>query len=149
MNLLVAHDGSDEADRALSYACDIADATDGSITVVHAVDPAVTDIGGSDPITTISDADGRLIVESLADAEDRGMAILEDAVEFAADRDRTVETELLYGDPVRAIPDYAESAAVDTIYVGHRGRSDRAAALVGSVAKELVERATIPVTVVR
>jgi len=39
-------DGSEESENAL-YAADIADATDGSITVVHAVDPTAYDEGGA------------------------------------------------------------------------------------------------------
>ncbi len=148
MKYLVAIDGSEEANAALAYATDIADAMDGSITIVHAVDPAVYDEGGSEPITSLSDADQRLIVESVADAEQRAIDRLEDAAAFAAELGHDVETELLYGDPVTEIADYADEA-FDAIFVGHRGRSERTDMLLGSVAKALVERATVPVTVVR
>ena len=60
-----------------------------------------------------------------------------------------METELLYGDPVRAITDYATEAGFDAIVVGHRGRSERAESMVGSVARGIVNQATVPVTVVR
>lgn len=40
LNFLVATDGSEEADNALAYATDISDTIGGSITVVHAVNPA-------------------------------------------------------------------------------------------------------------
>ncbi len=43
MDLLVAVDGSQEAESALAYATDIADAMDGSITAVHDVDPTEFD----------------------------------------------------------------------------------------------------------
>jgi len=65
-----------ESENALAYAADIADATDGSITVVHAVDPTAYDEGGSEPITSLSDADARLILESVADAEQRAWTSL-------------------------------------------------------------------------
>ncbi|SDD58242.1 universal stress protein [Natrinema hispanicum] len=149
MRFLVAVDGSDEAESALDYALEIANAVDGSITVVHAVDPAVYDEGGSEPISTLSDADQRLVLESIEDAEQRGVAILEEMVEVAAERDVDVEEELLYGDPSTEIPDYAETEGFDAIYLGHRGRSERMERLLGSVAKVIVEQATVPVTVVR
>lgn len=149
MKLLVAIDGSDAADDALAYATDIADATGGTITVVYAVDPSVYETGGTEPISTLSDADQRLILESVADAEDRGLDLLEKAVELAADLGHAVETELLYGDPVTQVTDYAAEEGFDTIYLGHRGRSERADLMLGSVAKAVVERATVPVTVVR
>jgi len=38
---------------------------------------------------------------------------------------------------------------VDPIYLGHRGRLERVKRVLGSVAKMIVERATVPVTVVR
>lgn len=149
MNLLVAVDGSREANEALAYATDIAGAVGGSITIVHAIDPDVYETGGMEPITTLSDADQRLVLESVADAEDRGMAVIEDAETFAEELGYDVNSELLYGDPVSEITDYAEQTNVDAIIVGHRGYSERTERLLGSVAKNIVERATVPVTVVR
>jgi nucleotide-binding universal stress UspA family protein len=149
MKLLVAADGSAESREALTYASDIADATGGSIVVAHAVDPSAFEAGGTEPITSPTDADHRLILESVEDAESRGMDLLEDAVAFASELGHDVRTELLYGDPVTALTEYAEAEGVDTLYVGHRGRSERTEKLFGSVAKGLVEHATVPVTVVR
>lgn len=149
MKFLVATDGSTEAKRALAYATDICDAMGGSITVVHAVDPEVYDEGGTEPISGLSDADRRLIIENVEDAEERGIDLLEDAAAFARELGHDVETELLYGDPVLEITDYATEGGFDTIFVGHRGRSERTERMVGSVAKDVVERATGPVTVVR
>jgi len=149
MKLLVAVDGSEESRQALAYATDIADATDGSIVVVHAVDPSAYDQGGTEPVATPADADRRLILESVEDAEARGLDLLDDAAAFARELGWDVETELLYGDPVTAVTDYAEAESVDTVYVGHRGRSERTDRMFGSVAKALVERASVPVTVVR
>ena len=144
MDVLVAIDGSDESTAALERALGVTDAMDGSVTVAYAVDPSVFDLGGPAP-----DADRQLIMESVEDTERRGMDVLDDAAALAADRGRTVETELLYGDPVRAITGFAESEGFDAIYVGHRGLSERTKRLVGSVAKGIVERTPITVTVVR
>lgn len=149
MKLLVATDGSEDSTAALAYATDIADATGAAVTVAYAVEPDVFDTGGDEPISTAADADERLIIQNVEDAERRGLAALEDAAEFAADLGTQVETELLYGNPVAAITDYAAADGFDTIYLGHRGRSERTDLMVGSVAKEVVERATMPVTVVR
>jgi nucleotide-binding universal stress UspA family protein len=147
--LLVATDGSAPAENALAYATGISDATDGSITAVYAVDPAVYERQESEPIEGLTDADERLIVESVSEAEERGAQMLEDAAECCAELGHDIETELLYGDPVTRITDYAEDSEFDTVCVGHRGRTEHAELLLGSVAKSIVERATIPVTVVR
>jgi nucleotide-binding universal stress UspA family protein len=149
MELLVAVDGSETADEALAYATDIADATAGSITVAHAVDPEVYDRGGSESVSGLSDAEQRLLLDSIEDAEDRGLDVLDEAAAFADELGHDVETELLYGEPVAEIADHAEAEGFDAIVVGHRGRSEHVDRLLGSVAKGLVERATVPVTVVR
>ena len=108
MRCLVAIDGSDAARNALDHAADIAAAMDGSITVVHSVDPTVFEAGGSEPITGLGDADQRLTIESIDDAEDRGLDLLESAERHVSDRDVDLETELLYGDPVASVADYAD-----------------------------------------
>lgn len=148
MELLVAVDGSEESKRALRYATDIADATDGSITLLHAVEPDVYDAGGGEPISA-SDRQDRLIIDSLDAAEAEGREILDEAIELAADLGRDVTGELIYGEPMTTITDYAEREGFETIYVGHRGRSERATRAMGSVARDVMERATVPVTVVR
>ncbi|MFP8889056.1 universal stress protein [Natrialbaceae archaeon A-CW2] len=149
MKSLVAVDGSEASKNALEYAADIADAMDGSITVVHAVDPTAYDEGGDEPALSLWESEPRLVIESVEDAEARGQQHLEDAADLAAECGQIVETELLYGNPVVAITAYAEEEGFDTIFVGHRGRSGRAGMMLGSVAKSLVERATVPVSVVR
>lgn len=149
MKFIVAVDGSEEGEAALAYATDVADAVDGSITVVYAVDPDIYEEGGSEPVEGITDAQDRLIIQSVEDAEERGLDILDDAASFAHELGHSVETELLYGDPVREITDYAEDGGFDGIFIGHRGLSERVERVLGSVAKGVVERATVPVTVVR
>lgn len=149
MEFLVAVDGSDAAANALAYAADVATAMDADLTVVHAVDPSVFEEGGEDPIASLADADDRLVMEGVEDAEQRGLTLLEEAAARAAERGHDPATELVYGDPAGAIADYADAEDVDAIYVGHRGRSPRTDVLVGSVAKSVVERASVPVTVVR
>lgn len=107
------------------------------------------EVRGSEPVTDLSDADRRLVLEGVENAESRGLNVLDEASDFAAELGRDVETKLLHGDPVVEIADHAEEAGFDAIVVGHRGRSEHEDRLLGSVAKELVERATVPVTVVR
>lgn len=148
MELLVAVDGSEESNRALEYAADIANATDGSITLIHAVEPDVYDAGGGEPVSA-SERRDRLIISSLDAAEKEGQSILDDALELAAELGQDASGELIYGEPVKTITDFAEKDGIETIYVGHRGRSERAVRAMGSVARDVIERASVPVTVVR
>lgn len=148
MNLIVGIDGSQASNRALEYAAEIATATGGSVTAVHAVDPQVYEQReGGKSITDRPEAEKRLVLETIEAAEGRGEELLEAAT---ASIDPEIETELLYGNPVKAISEYVDQrAAVDGIVVGHRQLSAEHERLLGSVAKGLVERAPVPVTVVR
>jgi nucleotide-binding universal stress UspA family protein len=148
MTFLVAVDGSNASDHALAYATDLAARLDTDLYVVHAVEPAVVDTGGDEP-TGFDDTAGRLVAEAVEDAEANAERVLEEAAEYAAEAGVAAETELLYGPPLQVIPDVTEREAVEGLFVGHRGLSGRYEGLVGSVAKGLVERSAVPVTVVR
>lgn len=139
MRLLVAVDGSEQSDNALAHAERLAEATDGSLTPVHAVDPGVHEVADVDPT-----AGDRLVVEG--EAEDRARRILREA---AASVERApVTVELLHGDPREVVPEFAAAEGYDGIVVGHRGLSERGERVLGSVAKSLVEHSPVPVTVV-
>jgi len=141
MRLLVAVDGSEQSTDALAHAERLAAAAGGSLTVVHAVDPGVHEVEDVDPT-----AEDRFVIEDEGEAEDRARRILDEA---AAGVERVpVTTELLHGDPREAVPALAEAEGYDGIVVGHRGLSERRERVLGSVAKSLVERSRVPVTVV-
>lgn len=148
MKFVAATDGSDSSERAVDHAIELALAADASLTLVHAVEPSVYSEGGVQPPEGFSDADRRLVAEDVDDAGERGERILENARDRAADRGVTVDTELLYGDPEKEIPAFADADGFDGIFVGHRGLSGRAEEVMGSVAKGIVGRAPVPVTVV-
>lgn len=148
MTFLVAVDGSDASDNALAHATALAAKVDTDLLVVHAVEPAVVDIGGDEP-TGFDDAAGRLVAEAVEDAEDAAETVLQEATEYVTNAGVDVETEVLYGPPVQSIADVTTRSDVTGLFVGHRGLSERYEGLVGSVAKGLVERSQVPVTVVR
>ena len=149
MNFIVAVDGSEAADRALDYALTMLEPLDATVTIVHSVEPHVVVEGGQEPIAGVPTAGDRIVAESLEDAEERGEQVLEEARQRATDAGVESTTELLYGNPVDALTSYAGDIDADGIFVGHRGISKQYEGLAGSVAKELVERAACPVTVVR
>lgn len=148
MKLLVAIDGSEESNRALATAVEIATATDGSITLIHAIEPGISDIGGGEPVTA-SERRDRLIINSLDSAEEHGQSILDEAIAFVNESGVEVSGELRYGRPAQTITDFAEEGDFDAIYLGHRGMSERSISFLGSVARDVVEHARVPVMVVR
>lgn len=126
MDILVAMDRSTESENAFVNAMDIVSSMGGRVIAVHVAD---------------SEADG-------------GEDIVQRAVERGTKRGVSVDTEVLAGDPIEEIPEFAERCGADAIYLGHRGLSHASEAIsgqprgeLGSVAKGIVERSTIPVTV--
>ena len=144
MEFLVAVDGSEQSKRALRYACEMARAADASVVLAHAVDPAVHQTDGA----TEADRDDALVMEGPDEAEERGQEVLDGALELAREAGFDPEAELLYGDPAVVLGEYAEGRDVTGVYVGHRGLSEEYEAMLGSVAKRLIERSSLPVTVV-
>jgi nucleotide-binding universal stress UspA family protein len=147
MEYLVAVDGSEPSTHALEHAIAFASRADAALRIAYAVEPRVLVEGEEAP--TNAAVGQRIYTEDIEVAEDRGEDILADARETAEAAGLSVGTELLYGDPVDSIAEYAAAEDVDGIVVGHRGLSSQVERMVGSVAKGLVENATVPVTVVK
>ena len=149
MKYLVAVDGSEPSTNALEHAIEFATRADATLCVVYAVEPRVLVEGSGDEAPTNAAVGQRIYTEDIEVAEGRGEDVLADAEGRVADAGLSVESELLYGDPVDSVAAYAESEGVDGIVVGHRGLSSHVERMVGSVAKGLVENAAVPVTVVK
>ncbi|NHN59216.1 MULTISPECIES: universal stress protein [Halorussus] len=149
MEYLVAVDGSEPSMDALRYAVEQAAATGAAVLAVSVVVPEQFFTGGDDPPMSYTETADELVTEDIEDAENDAQAALDDAAEIGEQTGVEVETGMLYGEPVEAITEYADDQDVDAIYLGHRGLSEEYEGLVGSTAKDVVGRATVPVTVVR
>ena len=143
MQYLVAVDGSVESDQAVTYAAAHAIEFGATLEIVHVLEPETELI------------DGEIVLPGGDRATDIGEQVLnrarQRATDAVADRDGDLETDtkLLTGRPSDAIADYADRAGVDAIYLGHRGLSEEREQVVGSVAKSVVDKATVPVTIIR
>ena len=137
MRFIVAVDGSEESEDAVRYAVSLAEPLGADVEIVHAIKPE------------IYSEEGRMLIEDMSDAEERGDSVLADAERVAGEADFEVETESLYGDAAEEVVEYADETGADAVFVGHRGVSAKYEDMVGSVAQELVRRASVPVTVVR
>ena len=149
MEYLVAVDGSESSTDALEHAIAFAARADASLRIAYAVEPRVLVEGGDEEAPTNAAVGQRIYTEDIEVAERRGEDILADAEERVSEAGLSVEAELVYGDPVDSLAAYAETEGADGIVVGHRGLSSQVERMVGSVAKGLVENATVPVTVVK
>ncbi|WP_017344554.1 universal stress protein [Halorubrum sp. T3] len=140
MSYLVATDGSTESDEAVRYAARQAVAFYETLEIAHVLTP------DSELV------DGTIVLPGEEAAVEAGQGVLESArsiAEEAVDEPIDVETQLLTGRPADALTEYANEEPVDAIYVGHRGLSEEREQVVGSVAKSVVDKADVPVTVIR
>ncbi|WP_250137888.1 universal stress protein [Halorientalis salina] len=101
IRFIVAVDGSTPGERALDYVIELATAMreEPSITAVHAVDPEIYAEGGTEPVADLVDAEQRLIIENIEDAEKRGRKVLDEAAESAANQGIELSSKLPYPTP--------------------------------------------------
>lgn len=143
MRYLVATDGSPVSQRAIEHAAIESTAWEAPLEIVHVLTPEPKLVNGN------------LVIPGSEAAIDRGEQTLAEAERLAATagdkRGVTIETvtELLAGWPAETITEYAAQHGIDAIYVGHRGLSDDTSDHVGSVAKSVLDKATVPVTIIK
>jgi nucleotide-binding universal stress UspA family protein len=136
--IVVAVDGSENAERALEMAADMALAYGGSLTVVNAYEP-VPDWLGNAPMQA-----------RIAEQISRSEHLLEHAARRLADRGvAEIELNALEGPPATAIVNAAASRSADLIIVGSRGLTPMRGLLLGSVSERVLGLASCPVLVVR
>ena len=134
--ILVATDGSREAQFAATTAADLAKSTDSELHVVHV---------------------GELRPTFLAQTEEEPAELQREARRLLDEQQRRVEeaggtvreAHLRQGHADEEIVDLAESLGIGLIVMGSRGRGRIRRALMGSVSDSVVRHAHCPVTIVR
>ncbi len=134
--ILLAADGSAEAQLAATTAADLANATNSELHVVHV---------------------GELLPTLLAQTEVEPAQLEREARELLDEQVRKVEqaggtvkeAHLRLGRADEEIVDLAQSLDVGLIVMGSRGRGRIRRALMGSVSDSVVRHAPCPVTIVR
>jgi len=139
--ILVAIDGSEHAQRALSEAIDLAQLSNARLTVMTVQQkPSTLLVGG--PV--VQPVDMRSLDEALRQEHER---LLESAIEQLPE-DVSVVKVLAHGIPASAIVEQARTDGNDLIVLGSRGRGEVASMLLGSVSHQVLQRSTAPVLVV-
>jgi nucleotide-binding universal stress UspA family protein len=138
-NILVAIDGSPDADQALAQAIDLAESEHARLTLFSAV---VT------PPTSVYFGGGGEVAATLArDAEAETERILREAVERVPDG-VSVST-VLSSEPVRlALVHQITTGHHDLVVMGSRGRGALRSVLLGSVSHYALHHSPVPVLVV-
>src|SRR3954447_23974221 len=135
-HVMVAYDGSPEAELALAHAIALAQAFHARLALVAVVPP---------PPPLAWQAPGG--VRQLHDVQ---QSDLDKHLRAAADRvpdDLSLTTRLLDGDPARELLRAARESDCDLIVMGARGRGRMTTALLGSTSNRVMQGARVPVLV--
>ena len=136
LNILVAFDGSPDADEALSQAIDLAQSEHARLTVLTAV-------AGLPPVAYY----GSAVALALEGAEDEAAEILGRARDRVPD-DLKVATVLVNQPVSGAIVRQITEGDHDLVVMGSRGRGAVASALLGSVSRAVLDHSPVPVLIV-
>ncbi|AEI39505.1 universal stress protein [Paenibacillus mucilaginosus] len=139
-HILVAYDGSNESDLALSHAVQLCDLLPGAkLEVVH-----------------VFNVPSLMFGEALVTAPADVSRIEYEHAESIVDKARTrlagrngAEARLLQGAPGKVILAHAEEAGCDLIILGSRGLSTLGEFMLGSVSHHVVQHAKVPVLIVK
>ena len=144
-SILVPHDFSPCADRALHLAVELAKVHHAEITLLHVSD-LPDDLTGD----TVVEPPGEGSSLVVADYATRGALRRLDMIAEPLRREgRLVQTKAVTGTCADEILSAAQELGTDVLVVGTHGRTGLSHFWLGSVAEELVRRATIPVLTVR
>ena len=147
--VLLATDGSGEAELASRTAADLAKSTGSELHVAYvweAANPYVdaVELAGDEPVSQRLDAQLRRTFEQ------RAREVLDAETERVRAAGGTVaQAHLRMGKPDREVVALAEEVGVGLIVVGSRGHGGIRRALMGSVSDSVVRHAHCPVLVVR
>jgi nucleotide-binding universal stress UspA family protein len=138
-NILVALDGSPDADQALPQAIDLGESEHARLTLFSAV--------VSPPSAAYIGAAGGVMATLARDAETEAEAILREAVQQVPDG--VSVSSVLSREPVRpALIRQIEDGAHDLVVMGSRGRGALRSALLGSVSHYVLHHSPVAVLIV-
>jgi nucleotide-binding universal stress UspA family protein len=136
-NVLLAYDGSPEADRALAHAIAVAQVYRARLAIVAVVPPP--------PLLAWQAPGGLTGIQESEKSE------MDARLRAAADKvpdDLPLTTRMLDGDPAREILRAVREGDHDVVVMGSRGRGRVSAALLGSVSNHVMHAAEVPVIVI-
>ncbi len=138
-NILVAVDGSRDAEQALTHAIDLAEGEHARLSLVTVVEPLpwgayMTPGAPVDQLTEEALAEGRAIVKRASDRVPAGLHLTT----------RLIDDQSVRGALVRQIADGHH----DLIVIGSRGRGEARSVLLGSISHYVLNHSPVPVLTV-
>ena len=136
--IVIGTDGSPSAQEAVEFGIELAQEQGADVTFVH-VTPADEFVGGRVGTHAVSHRE----------AVDESETTLKAAAGVAEKAGVSYTLERISGESAETIVGLAESLKADLIVVGSRGRGPVSSALLGSVSRDVLARASGPVLVAR
>ncbi len=136
--ILVGYDGSENAERALDFAIELASKFSARLFVVEVIDLTLFYNSGVLPP-----------LEATKSLEEKAKKDVKKAIEKTKSKGVDTEGITLEGDPAHSILEFAKDNQVDVIVIGSRGLSKVQRIFLGSVSNKIVQESRIPVIVVK
>lgn len=133
---LVGYDGSATSQRAVRFAVELAQATGGRVRVVSVLQ--VTEGSADTCALMMTDQGGS-----------RCSHLLDEVKQLVPGSAALIDAEVVRGTPGDVLLEQVGRHHVDHIVIGHTERGALARWLLGSVSGDVLQRAHVPVTVVR
>lgn len=140
--ILVPHDFSEYADRALDWAQDLTKQWGATLTLLHVV-PTFSELAHPESVQLLGLAD--LAADMVGNAEQQ----LHKVIAQRGIPGIPTEIRALLGEPFHGICQFATQNQSDLIVMGSHGRTGLAHVFLGSIAERVVRHAPCPVLVVR
>jgi nucleotide-binding universal stress UspA family protein len=139
--ILVAIDGSSQANRALDYALNLAQKYSAEVMLLAVVPPVFL------PNPSLNVMESRAIADASAELESCFSEVISTAEQRARkSTSLNISTELKRGNPDEVIIETVEHGKFDMVVMGSRGYRSYA---LGSVSSRVVEKATCPILIVK
>lgn len=135
-NVLIATDGSDEAEDCVDHGLDVAEATDAKVHALYVVETKAS------YILTVGLSD-----EELESYREYGEDVVTEVIDSASERGLGGEGVIRTGRPAEEIVDYADENDIDIIVMGKQGHGAIERHL-GSTAEKIMRMTDTSVTVV-
>lgn len=156
--ILVAYDGSETSQAALDYAAELADSHQARLFLTHVMREKEAPYSPAKHTPPYQNNES-VAPSALPDEEDTSHSenIKKDKGTFLLERARNnlyldpaqIELQVLYGEPVKKICEYAEKEDVDIIIMGNRGLHGFRKFMLGSISQKVIQNAHCPVLVVK
>ncbi len=149
-NILVPIDGSEQADKALNIALDLARKYKAGVEILHVIPPVSVPFTPY-PMAEVPATPPQWLNDYNKESEEESRKMLSEAAKLAQSKAKglNVASKLIKGRPSDAIVAEAENKDSDLIVIGSRGLGGIEEFILGSVSSQVVHESKVPVLIVK